>query len=468
MVTYKTPGVYLEEIQKIPPSVAPIATAIPAFIGHTEKAGDGDARPLHLRPTRISSLVEFEYWFGGPQGEEGFEVTISDTPSGRVVKVDLPEDKRSKHILYYALQHFYANGGQAAYIVSVGGYLSTGTALTLESLQNGIAPLDLEDEPTIVVIPEAQGLPQVGDFSELEKSALQHCLRRRDRFVIMDVYGGGGVPEDGQPFFDMTATITLFRKELEGTQEELRYGAAYAPNLETRLRYAYKDEETTVKYPGEDAGKPLSEVTDTVISNLARAALRDKTLVLPPSGAIAGVYAKVDATRGVWKAPANIPIDLVVRPTINLTSSQNDEMNVDSSGKSVNAIRSFVGKGTLVWGARTLDGNDNEWRYVSVRRFFIFVEESIKASIERFVFEPNDVNTWVQVRAVIENFLTIQWRAGALQGSKPERAFRVDVGPNTMHPEDILSGLMIIEIALAVVRPAEFIVLRFSHKLAEI
>ena len=92
-------------------------------------------------------------------------------------------------------------------------------------------------------------------------------------------------------------------------------------------------------------------------------------------------------------------------------------MNVDpTAGKSVNAIRPFAGKGTLVWGARTLAGNDNEWRYVNVRRFFILVEESVKKATEQFAFEPNDANTWVKVQAMIENFLTTQWRAGRAAG----------------------------------------------------
>ena len=116
----------------------------------------------------------------------------------------------------------------------------------------------------------------------------------------------------------------------------------------------------------------------------------------------------------------------------------------------------------------TLAGNDNEWRYVNVRRFFIFVEESVKKATEQFTFEPNDANTWVKVQGMIENFLTTQWRAGALQGIKPEHAFYVAVGlGKTMTPLDILEGRMVVEIGLAAVRPAEFIILRFSHKMAE-
>jgi phage tail sheath protein FI len=190
---------------------------------------------------------------------------------------------------------------------------------------------------------------------------------------------------------------------------------------------------------------------------------------MPPSGAIAGVYALTDGTRGVWKAPANVSLSNVIAPAEIFTKTELDNLNVDPvAGKSINAIRAFLGKGTLVYGARTLAGNDNEWRYISVRRFFNMVEESTKNATESFVFEPNDANTWVKLQAMIENFLTTLWRQGALQGIKPEHAFYVAVGlGKTMTALDILEGRLIIEIGMAVVRPAEFIILRFSHKMAQ-
>ncbi|MDP2113028.1 MAG: phage tail sheath C-terminal domain-containing protein, partial [Bacteroidota bacterium] len=155
-----------------------------------------------------------------------------------------------------------------------------------------------------------------------------------------------------------------------------------------------------------------------------------------------------------------------IGPVVKIDSRDQEDLNVHTTGKSVNAIRAFTGKGTLVWGSRTLAGNDNEWRYVPVRRFFIMVEESTKKATEPFVFEPNDANTWVKVRSMIENFLILQWRAGALQGAKPDQAFFVNVGlGETMTELDILEGRMIVEIGMAVVRPAEFIILRFSHKM---
>jgi len=210
------------------------------------------------------------------------------------------------------------------------------------------------------------------------------------------------------------------------------------------------------------------ELAFPVYKNILKG-VRDSTATMPSSGAIVGVYAMVDRTRGVWKAPANVSLANVIAPAVTFTKTELDALNVDvTAGKSINAVRTFFGKGTLIYGARTLAGNDNEWRYIPVRRLFVMVEESVKKATEQFVFEPNDANTWVKVQAMIENFLHNIWRQGALQGAKPEHAFYVAVGlGKTMNPIDILEGRMIVEIGMAAVRPAEFIILRFSHKMAE-
>ncbi len=197
--------------------------------------------------------------------------------------------------------------------------------------------------------------------------------------------------------------------------------------------------------------------------------VRDQLNWLPPSGAIVGVYAAVDRNRGVWKAPANVSLSNVNALSYPIDHGDQERLNVDvTAGKSVNAIRSFSGKGLLVWGSRTLAGNDNEWRYVPVRRFYNMVEESLEKSTGWVVFEPNDSGTWIRVKAMIENYLTDLWRQGALAGAKPEQAFFVNVGlGTTMTAVDILEGRMIIEVGMAAVRPAEFVILRFSHKLQE-
>jgi phage tail sheath protein FI len=483
-LTLKTPGVYIDEITKLPPSVAPVDTAIPAFIGYTERAIDREGKDLTRKPRRIESLVEYELYFGGPQPEDAVEVTITETttpgpgtPVGVRTKVDLAPGDRSKHILYYALQMFYANGGKSCYIISVGGYKAVGTALVDTELDDGLEPLSKFDEPTLIVIPEAQSLG-LDEFAALEAQALAQCADLKDRFVIMDVHGGTDLLSN--PETPLKTAIETFRSKSLGP--DLKYGAAYAPNLDTILDFHVDEAAVTIAHTVNGTasahdGQTLATLkdianlgtADTRLYDIATAAIRATPLSLPPSSTIAGVYAKVDADRGVWKAPANVPLIGVIKPSIDYTNVVSDAMNVDpTAGKSVNAIRPFVGKGTLVWGARTLAGNDNEWRYVPVRRFFIFAEESIKKATEQFTFEPNDANTWVKLQAMIENFLTTQWRSGALQGIKPEHAFFVAVGlGKTMTALDVLEGRLIVEIGLAVVRPAEYLILRFSHKMAE-
>lgn len=477
MATYKTPGSYVEEIPKFPPSIAAVDTAIPAFIGYTEFAKYKDDGDLHLKPTRIESLPDYEQLFGGAQKETKLAVKVQEWTSaspgqtpGVTATATLSETERSKHILYYALQMFFANGGGTCYIVSVKPFKDIGDPLDAGDLANGLPPLMKCDEPTLIVIPEAQGLA-INDFITLHEAALAQCQSLKDRFTIMDMHGGdAGFLSDDKT--NLSLAVDKFREN--GFTEDANYGAVYGPNVETVLDFVVDEGQIQVSSYIDATGpdtKMLAALqsTNNKSYELAKAAIRDLPCKLPPSGAVAGVYAAVDSERGVWKAPANVGLKTVIKPTIEFSNVEQDRMNIDpTAGKSINAIRPFVGRGTLVWGARTLAGNDNEWRYVPVRRFFIFVEESVKKATSQFTFEPNDANTWVKVQAMIENFLTTQWRQGALQGVKPEHAFYVAVGlGKTMTALDILEGRMIVEIGMAAVRPAEFIILRFSHLLAQ-
>ncbi|QXE88239.1 phage tail sheath subtilisin-like domain-containing protein [Geomonas nitrogeniifigens] len=473
---YKTPGVYIEEIPKFPPSVAPVETAIPAFIGYTERADDVTPGDLTLKPTRISSLVEYEKYFGGAQKEQDINVDVQETQVNGVTTdlkatASLTEAARSKHVMYYAMQMFFANGGGPCYIVSVAPYKSTfGGALVETELKAGLDALVKKDEPTLIVFPEAQSL-SIADFKALHDSALAQCANLKDRFVIMDLHGDSISLSD--PDANLLNAVNNFRSNGIGTNN-LKYGAVYAPNIDTILDFLYDDSavDVTITTNG-SAAAPVKLDTlkgaNNRVYEQARAAITDMACRLPPSSTMAGIYAAVDNARGVWKAPANVSVNSVIQPTIQFSNVEQDQMNVDPvAGKSVNAIRAFTGKGTLVWGARTLSGNDNEWRYVNVRRLFNFVEESVKRATEPFVFESNDANTWVRVQGMVENFLTVIWRQGALQGVKPEHAFFVAVGlGKTMTAIDILEGRMIVEVGLAAVRPAEFIIFRFSHKMAE-
>lgn len=185
---------------------------------------------------------------------------------------------------------------------------------------------------------------------------------------------------------------------------------------------------------------------------------------LPPSGAIAGIYANTDATRGIWKAPANVSLKSVLALTDDINDKSQEEMNVHVSGKAVNAIRKFSGKGLMVWGARTLDAGSLDWRYINVRRLAIMIETSAKHASMNFVFEPNVSQTWVNVKGMLENYLTTLWNDGALAGQKPEHAFFVQVGlGQTMTANDINEGRMVVKIGYAPSRPAEFIILEFTQ-----
>jgi uncharacterized protein len=193
-------------------------------------------------------------------------------------------------------------------------------------------------------------------------------------------------------------------------------------------------------------------------------ALLDAINELPPSGAIAGVYARTDFTRGVFKAPAGTSILSAVKPMTTVTDDSQQDLNMPLDGKAVNAIRSMPGSGVMVWGARTLNGNSQDTRYINVRRTMIMLEQSIKNAAQAFMFEPNTASTWVSVESMINNFLLNQWKAGALFGATPAQAFSVAVGLGlTMTSDDILDGYMNVMVKVAVVRPAEFIVLTFQQ-----
>ena len=691
--TYKTPGVYVEEISKLPPSVAQVETAIPAFIGYTEKATNKIKGDLKSIPTRITSMLEYETYFGFAKAETTIGITINDTLVSGVTKRDLvvtQPSSREPFLMYYSLQLYFANDGGPCYIVSVGRYGSdldeADTQVTgitnSDDFGDGLDEVAKVDEVTLIVFPDATALSTASEFYGLYNDALVQCNKLQDRFTIIDTLSyDASSPTD--------TNIGDLRDKISSDKEFVKYGAAYYPFLKTILNYRYDAKKIVVSHysydatayetidanvteiespgsglpatiaelvdltttPGDISGKvsdvllqmysaggfdlggtfasdntkktafldlvknllesmadledfktrlnteanaasstifdenpaiaagidaalvtfntdfegagkidevykslqelfvkmqnadtstkvknllnvnavnfdaelkkledytPLNTQTGitsnsdafaNIITNMAALIIeirkvegKDKNngalngrslsavkleddasynriltaignlpLELPPSAAIAGVYARVDNSRGVWKAPANVSLNYVSELTVKITNDIQDGLNVDTkSGKSINAIRAFTGKGILVWGARTLAGNDNEWRYVSVRRFFNMVEESVKKATEVFVFEPNDANTWVKVKAMIDNFLIKQWKAGALAGPTPDKAFYVKVGlGETMTAEDILEGYMIIEIGMAAVRPAEFIVLRFSHKMQE-
>ncbi len=572
MPNYLTPDVYVEEISTLPPSIAQVSTAIPVFFGHTGIAERNGGSLVNV-PVRINTFLEFKTIFGGPDRVK-FTIALD---SAKAISTITPEAADKNHRLYYAMDHFFKNGGSTCYVVSTGTY---DQAKSKDAFAAALDAIAKEDEPTLIVLSEATTLDS-DDYYELCQQALQQCEKLGDRFCIIDVLAEDKTAD--------TANVQRFRNSI-GTNS-LKYGAAYYPYLNTTLNYVFDEADvvvtglpnettpvnntpapqpaslvftkdlvgvrvgftgtaadapavevlagkgtsapaitvanrkltitnvgqngkagtaiaeawsavqekgnftlqligdgsqpvpatpetaltapmpSTTPSPSQPAGKTLQTLqqSQTALYNTIKLELGKLRLTLPPSPAVAGVYASVDRERGVWKAPANVSLNAVIGTGSKISASDQENLNVDpNGGKSINAIRSFFGKGTMIWGARTLAGNDNEWRYIPVRRLFNMMEESAKKASYFAVFEPNNAVTWLKVKGMIESYLYGLWQQGALAGSTPKSAYYVNIGlGTTMTTQDILEGRMIIEIGIAAVRPAEFIILRFSHKLQE-
>lgn len=260
------------------------------------------------------------------------------------------------------------------------------------------------DEISIVCVPNE------GDVEGLRPEVVAHCVGMQDRFAILQAPRGARRVGDLSP------------KDARGNRIDTKYAAFYAPWLK--------------------------------IVDPATGMVKD----VPPGGHIAGIYARTDNQRGVHKAPANEPLLGVVGLEHTFTTADQDILNP----RGVNLIRAFPNRGIRVWGARTVS-SDPLWKYVNVRRLFLYIEESIAEGTQWVVFEPNDHRLWARVRQSVGDFLTATWRSGALMGRTPEEAFFVKCDETTMTKNDIANGRLIVVIGVAPVRPAEFVIFRLAQ-----
>lgn len=276
-------------------------------------------------------------------------------------------------------------------------------------------------------------------------------------------WGWASAP-NANPYPDFNSSLTTVEKqELAFNQAEPVYKKAFNQLLKALNSIVSSAETILIQY--NTALENSNANYKSIMTSVARQAN-----ILPPTGAMAGVYTLVDNTEGVWHAPANRNIDAVVSPMVSINDDQQAPLNVDAlAGKSINVIRSFYGRGpAMIWGARTMDGNSLDWKYISVRRFMILVEQSVANAAFSLVFEPNDSSTWGVCESMINNFLHNLWAQGALQGASPADAYSVMVGlGKTMTPLDILEGIMRVQVKLAVVRPAEFIIITYEQEMAK-
>ena len=503
--TYKTPGVYIVEKNAFPASAVAVASAVPVFIGYTEKA-ERNGKSLVGEPVRISSFAEYVQWFG-----TGFQHTFTFTPNAAstpsvvtAFTANMLTQPDTMFYFYNCIRLFYQNGGNDCYIMSVGVYGEGNddkkTVISIDDFGDSVfEELKKTAEPTLVLVPDLAG-QTTDDCYKIYVKILRHCKETQSRFGVFDVI------KKGRGDFDLKEDLAEFRDKIGA--EALNYGAAYYPWLLTSIvsesevsfkNLTIKETDLLAMFLNPAELKPIVEMrikakekidaendpvkkknlqdeSDTqlhqsllAVSKVYKqllAEIRFRLNLLPPASAMAGVYALIDSTRGVWKSPANVSLSCVNSPALNISSDEQETLNIDAvTGKSINAIRPFVGLGTLVWGARTLDGNSQDWRYINVRRTMIMIEQSLKLACQAYVFEPNDSATWVSMKAMMNNFLTNLWKQGALAGAVPEQAFDVQIGLGaTMTSTDILDGFLRVTVKLAVVRPAEFIVLTFQQQ----
>ena len=270
--------------------------------------------------------------------------------------------------------------------------------------RTGLAAFKEVDDIAIVCVPDEVK----SDLADVSDDVVAHCEGMKDRFAVLQT--------------QRNATLDEMQPGNQTPASQKGYAAVYAPWVSVYDR-------TT-----------------------------NRKVTVPPGGHVAGVYARSDAERGVHKAPANEQLRGVEALDRTFTKADQEKLNP----RGVNCIRSFRGRGILVWGARTTSPNPL-WKYVNVRRLFLYLEESVDEGTQWAVFEPNDEPLWARVRQSVSNFLTTAWRDGALAGSTPEEAFYVTCDRTTMTQDDIDNGRLIVEIGVAPVKPAEFVIFRISQ-----
>lgn len=384
-------------VEEVPgtPPIAGVGTSTAAFIGVVDTSGT----------------------FTMPQTPADPTVRFTVTPVNTAVpianfeqfKTNFGAFQAGNQVLAHAVYGFFLNGGTKCFVIRVDD-LTNATEVGDALLQ-----LAKIDEIAIVAAPGAHA-------AAVQTAITANCENLKDRFAILD----------GQ------VTTTIDFNTIKGTVGESNYAAMYFPQIQVT-------DQTLVA----DPPKPIEEWK----------AAAGATLFLPPSGHMAGIYARVDETRGVHKAPANEKVTGALALQYLVTNAEQGDLNKNG----LNIIRGFDGN-IKVWGARTLGGDANgEFKYVNVRRLMIFMSESIDQGTQFVVFEPNNPALWQKIIRAITAFLTNVWRDGGLFGLTPAQAFYVKCDETTNPPEVRELGQVVTEIGVAIVKPAEFVIFRISQ-----
>ena len=401
MPMYYAPGIYVEEVSTGTRSIQPVGSSTAAFVG------EAPSDTAHL-----NEAVAVENWT-------------------RFTREFAPEGTASTP-LSNAVYGFFQNGGRRCFVVNVGKGQPIGGG---GRGRRGLDVLESIDEVAIVAAP---GFTDPGSYDAL----LTHCETLKDRVAILD-----GAPEVKRiDMLTKVGTTPVPRRPGRREAGDAAGEAGPEPAEPSGYRPRTSDRGYGALYwPWITMRDPLSE--------------KGTEVIVPPSGHVAGIYARTDALRGVHKAPANE----TVRGALNVTYQVTREEQAELNQVGVNCIRFFTREGILVWGARTLADAASEWRYVNVRRLFNLVEESIGLGTRWVVFEPNDRTLWKSIERDIRAFLRLLWRDGALMGRTPDEAFFVQCNEETNPPESIDAGIVMTRIGIAPVKPAEFVVFRIGQ-----
>lgn len=384
-------------------------------------------------------------------------------------------------LLYYSVKQFFDNGGQHCIVISVGDGATK--AFPKENFLRALNVLKNEPEITLLVIPDlysplfakyatAKGMDPLQQIAEVTDEALAACSEQLNCFWLGDV-----------PYEDAPADVNIdlakkFVLTLLATDDSKSFGAIYYPFLQTQdsavldwsiiqIRQHQILSASGKKQDGLKENSALDEKTWQAkfpdLYHQLEQYLRAKLKInVPASGTMAGVICQVDSVRGVWKAPANIPLLAVSRPCIDIDQAALSEVASYPQG-AINPITDIDGRGLVAMGARTLAPQASEWRYISVTRTTRWISEAVQMSLMSFVFESNTIDTWRSIEQMIEGFLTSLWQQGALAGESPEHAFFVRVGEGeSMTREDINQNRLIVNFGIALLKPAEFLVIRLE------
>ena len=408
-VSYLTPGIYIQEIPSGNPPIEAVGTSTPAFLGVAPLASARVDEAL-----AIDSWSQFQKYY--IFGEDKYAAAIASGAPPGVSTTPLAQ----------AVKGFFDNGGSRCYVLNLG---PTGTLQgTGGARRQGIDLIEELEEVSMVCAP---GLTDARAY----QAVIGFC-DRTNRMALCDA------PEEVANS-DQLKDVALPPRAPAPTDPPTKPGAPTGG-----LRAMASDTGNAAYY------YPWLACVNAVDPSAAG------LVSSPPCGHVAGIFARVDAARGVFKAPANEPVRGALNVLYPVTDAEQGGLN--QSG--VNVIRLFAGDGLRVWGARTLAGPDKPWwRYINVRRTFTMIERSIKRGTRWAVFEPNDQLLWSRLRVSVGMFLKRMYKSGALMGRTPEEAYFVKCDEETNPPEVIDAGQLVIVVGLAVVKPAEFVIFRIGH-----